>query len=400
MIDEKKLLNYKKAPINPFQQLSVGDPTTRFCNTIRNSSISLEIRDDHELLRDGRENPDPVLREHALFQLIARKGRDVLSVVREVLNEDTDSQLRINVMWLLEDIVDDRCRDIVLPLMNDTDSRVREWARVFCWEMGWTPNDFRQAKEARHYEGRTFDETIFLHIKCDLFIRLVETNDLWGHVLMSPQMLARVYGQALACPIMKTREKEIVISKTLKGLHEDGTDHYEAFLFKGFTDRTQPYHGNFYFETHTDRPFFKSGKADDLSEGVIEHVNVPFAREGQWFLNPNIKIDGKNAIEYVRGLFQGWAYVSPNRIKENAGDFMFPGNSVLSTLHHPEVGEITNTYLFGGFKGKVLDWDGDGVLDLNYLPSYATAKGEIDSDLDGKPDVEGMHVCSRPFTNR
>src|ERR1044072_114995 len=101
---------------------------------------------------------------------------------------------------------------------------------------------------------------------------------------------------------MKTREKEIVISKTLKGLHEDGTDHYEAFLFKGFTERTTPYSGNFYFETHTNRPFFVSGKADDTSQGVVENVNVPFAREGQWFLNPNVTVDGKNAIDDVGGL--------------------------------------------------------------------------------------------------
>ena len=88
-----------------------------------------------------------------------------------------------------------------------------------------------------------------------------------------------------------------------------------------------------------------------------------------------------------------------NKIVGDSGDFMFPGNSVLSTLHHPEVGPLTNTFLFGGFKGKVVDWDNDGVLDLNYLPSYATAKGEIDSDLDGKPDIPGMMVCPRPFQN-
>jgi hypothetical protein len=134
-----------------------------------------------------------------------------------------------------------------------------------------------------------------------------------------------------------------------------------------------------------------------MSAGVVENVNVPFAREGQWFLNPNIQIDGKNAIEYVRGLFQGWAYVNLDRIVGDGGDFMFPGNSVLSTLHHPEVGQITNTFLFGGFKGKVVDWDNDGVLDLNYLPSHATAKGEIDSNLDGQPDIPGMMVCPRPF---
>lgn len=397
MLDERLALLAKNAHVNPFQQLKKGDPTIRFCNSIRGAAISLETRTDDQLQNDARNNSDPVLREHAIYQIIARQGIKALPLIEAVLNEDTDSQVRINTLWALEGLDDERCATIALPLVNDADARVQEWARVFCWEMGWSPEDFRRAKEARYYEGRTFDETIFLHIKCDLFIRLAESNDLWGHVIMSPQMLARVYGQALACPIMKTREKEIVISKTLKGLHADGSNHYEAFLFKGFTERSQPNSGNFYFETQTTRPFYVSGKADDTSEGVINDVVVPFAREGQWFLNPNIQIDGKNAIEYVRGLFQGWAYVNLNRIVGDSGDFMFPGNSVLSTLHHPEVGQLTNTFLFGGFKGKVVDWDNDGVLDLNYLPSYATAKGEIDSDLDGKPDIPGMMVCPRPF---
>jgi hypothetical protein len=35
------------------------------------------------------------------------------------------------------------------------------------------------------------------------------------------------------------------------------------------------------------------------------------------------------------------------------------------------------------------------VLDLNYLPAHATRKGEVDSDLDGEPDVPGGTVCPR-----
>ena len=98
-------------------------------------------------------------------------------------------------------------------------------------------------------------------------------------------MLARVYGQALACPITETREHSLVIAKTLKGLHDDGSEHYESFLFRGFTDRTTPYSGKFYFEASAPRPFYKSGRADDGSEGVVENVPIPFAREGEWFLN-------------------------------------------------------------------------------------------------------------------
>jgi hypothetical protein len=255
--------------------------------------------------------------------------------------------------------------------------------------MGWTDEDFRYARPFRHVEGRTFDQTIFLHITCNMYIKLGPTHDLWGHLLLSPQMLRRVFGQALACNNMATRDDEVVVAKTLAGLNRDGSEHYEAFLFRGFTELTNPLQGNFYFETQTKRPIFLSGKANDAAQGIVPDVTVPFAREGQWLLNPK-------AIEYVRGLFRGWSYVNLERIENGGGEFYFPGNSVLSTLHHPVVGPKTNGFISGRFKGKVVDWDGDGVLDLNYLPAHATIAGEVDSDLDGVADEPGRHVRDYP----
>ncbi len=373
-----------------------GDPTTRFSEAIQHAALSLEGRTDDELKADGLNLPDPVLREYALYQLLARRREAALPVIEQALLNDSDTDLRVNLLWALEWLHSPQCREIGLALINDPDHRVQEWARVFAWEMGWTDKDFRRAREFAYYQGRTFDQTIFLHITCNLYIRLGQGTDMWGHVLLSPQMLARIYGQAKACPIVETRDREIVISKTLQGLHEDGSEHYEAFLFRGFTEQSTSTQGNFYFETQSERPFFLSGKANDASEGVVERVTVPFAREGQWFLNENIEIKGKKAIEYVRGLFQGWAFVNLERIERNGGQFLFPGNSVLSTLHHPVVGEKTNTFLNGRFKGKVVDWNGDGIIDLNYLPGNATAKGEVDSNNDGIPDVPGMTVSWQP----
>ena len=373
------------------------DPIRRFSESMQGAVISLEMRSADELALDAKVNPDAALREHAFFQLVDKLGPEALPHIETALFNDPDPQVRINLLWLLESLDHERAPEIARLLINDPSPRVREWARVFCWEKGWVADDFRQAKEAQYHEGRTFDETIFLHIKCDLYVRMAADNTIWGHIYLSPQMLARVYGQAYACPISATREAEIVIAKTLSGLHEDGSDHYESFLFRGFTERTALNTGSFYFETHSPRPFYMSGKADDTSEGVIDNVIIPFAREGQWFLNDNIQVQGKSAIEYVRGLFQGWAYVNHERIQESGGDFLFPGNSVLSTLHHPEVGAKTNTFITGSFKGKVVDWNNDGVLDLNYLQSPATAKGEVDSNFDGIPDVPGLTVCPRPL---
>jgi hypothetical protein len=374
------------------ENLLYGDPTTRFEDMIARVSVNLEKRTDSELIHDGRNLQDPALREHALYQYLARNGAEALPVIREAIFEDTDTDLRINLLWALEWLHSDECKPIGLALLNAADHRVQEWARVFAWEMGWTDQDFRRAREFKHHEGRTFDQTIYLHITCNIYIKLGPSPDMWGHLLMSPQMLKRVFGQALACNNMATRDDEVVVAKTLSGLNADGSRHFESFLFRGFTELTNPLQGNFYFETQTNRPIFLSGKANDPSEGVVENVTVPFARQGQWFLNDDIRVKGRKAIEYVRGLFQGWSYVNLERIENSGGEFFFPGNSILSTLHHPVVGPKTNGFVNGRFKGKVVDWDGDDIIDLNYLAAHATTKGEVDSNLDGIPDEPGRHV--------
>lgn len=374
------------------RQRSLGDPTIRFEDMIGRSSISMEERSDEELIAAARGHDDPARREHALYQYLERNGGLALPEIRRSLLEDPDTDLRVNLLWALEWLPDDECARLCRSFLDDADHRVREWARVFAWEKGWVRDDFRTKRPFRHHTGRSFDETIYLHIVCRMYIRLTESNDKWGMLLISPQMLKRVFGQALACNNMETRDREVVVAKSLAGLNQDGSDHYESFLFRGFTELTDPLQGNFYFETQTKRPIFLSGKANDTSKGVVEDVTVPFAREGQWFLNEDIEVKGRKAIEYVRGLFRGWSYVNLARIEASGGDFFFPGNSILSTLHHPEIGPKTNGFITGRFKGKVVDWDGDGVIDLNYLPAHATPRGEVDSDLDGIPDAPGRHV--------
>lgn len=374
------------------ENLLYTDPTTRFEDMIARVSVNLERRSDEQLIHEGRTHEDAGLREHALYQYLARNGADALPVITEALFSDPDADLRINLLWALEWLGREECREICTSLLNDKVHRVREWARVFAWEMGWAKEDFRKPRPFKHVEGRTFDQTIYLHITCNIYIKLGPSNDMWGHLLISPQMLKRVFGQALACNNLSTRDDEVVVAKTLTGLNSDGSKHHEAFLFRGFTELTNPTQGNFYFETQTDRPIFLSGKANDASQGVVEHVTVPFARQGQWFLNENIKVNDRMAIEYVRGLFQGWSYVNLERIENSGGDFFFPGNSILSTLHHPVVGPKTNGFVNGRFKGKVVDWDGDDIIDLNYLPAHATVKGEVDSNCDGIPDEPGRHV--------
>jgi hypothetical protein len=71
-----------------------------------------------------------------------------------------------------------------------------------------------------------------------------------------------------------------------------------------------------------------------------------------------------------------------------------PGNAVLSTLHDEVAGPLTNTFIAGTFKGKLNDWDGDGLIDLNSRDVYSTTEGELDTNMDGVADHPGVSCCT------
>src|SRR5205085_4690119 len=121
---------------------------------------------------------------------------------------------------------------------KDADTEIAEWAKLFASELQVGDPAF-DSRSCRYTPGRTFDETIFLLIHCDLYIRLADNNQQWGKLSLAPQGLARVYGQAHACPNVETRERQLIIAKAIAGLHPDGSPHIENFLFRGFTERTR-----------------------------------------------------------------------------------------------------------------------------------------------------------------
>jgi hypothetical protein len=277
---------------------------------------------------------------------------------------------------------------------RDPDPEVAEWSTLFRSELQTGDPTFDN-RDCRLTPGRTFDEAIYLLIHCDLYIRLDASNRTWGKLSLSPQGLARVYGEAHACPNVATRERQLVIAKTIAGLHGDGTPHMDNYLFRGFTERTREDRGNFYFESHVPRPFFLSGHADDVSMGVKDS-HIGFMREGCWHLENRFQVKGNSAIRYVRGRFQGWGYCNLERmIGRPLDQILLPGNAILSTLHDPVAGPLTNTFIHGTFKGKLNDWDGDGYIDLNSRNVYSTAEGELDTNMDGIPDEPGVACCTR-----
>jgi hypothetical protein len=395
--EQREALNfaYRTTLSNVDPRFVAGDPAawaSDFGYALDRVAVRLDNRTNEQLRKAALEHPDPAMREQALFEYADRDHADAIELLSQAIRQDSDRQVRWDALWAIEKLGGAEAIIALQQFLADPDPEIAEWSKLFISELQ-TGDPAFDDREGKYTPGRTFDETIFLLIHCDLYVRLDDSNQHWGKISLAPQGLARIYGQAHACPNVATRERQLVIAKTISGLHADGSPHVDNYLFRGFTDRSRRDRGSFFFESLVPRPFFKSGQADDPSEGVRE-ADIGFARYGTWHLEPKFEVHEEPAIRYVRGRFQGWGHVNLNRIAGRPLDeILVPGNGVLSTLHDPEVGPMTNAFILGTFKGKLNDWDGDGVIDLNSRDVYSTAEGEIDTDQDGIPDQAGRTCC-------
>lgn len=386
---------YRATLSNVDPRFVVGDPAawaSDFGYALDRIAVRLDNRSDAELRTQALGHPDPAQREQALFEYADRDRADGIELLAAAVGQDPDRAVRWDALWALEKLGGPRALAVLHRFGKDDDPEIAEWARLFISELS-TGDPAFDGRPGTFTPGRTFDETIHLLIHCDLYVRLDDSNQHWGKISLAPQGLARIYGQAHACPNVATRERQLVIAKTIDGLHADGSPHCDNYMFRGFTDRSRRDRGNFFFESLVPRPFFKSGHADDPSEGVRQ-ANIGFARHGTWYLDPRFRVRDEAAIRYVRGRFQGWGYVNLARVAgKPLEEILLPGNGVLSTLHDDEIGPMTNAFILGTFKGKLSDWDGDGRIDLNSRDVYSTVDGEIDSDQDGIADRPELTCC-------
>jgi hypothetical protein len=370
----------------------LGDPAawlSDFGHAVDRIAVRLDSRSSEELRRDALNHPDPAMREQALYEYVDRNEEDAIELLWQAVEHDTDRQVRWDALWAIEKLGGYDAIQAFREFQRDRDPEIAEWATLFLGELQTGDPTFDD-RQSRYTPGRTFDETIFLLIHCDLYVRLEESNHLWGKLSLAPQGLARIYGQAHACPNVATRERQLVIAKTISDLHPNGQLHVDNYLFRGFTERTRPDRGNFFFESNVRRPFYMSGRTDDESQGVRETF-IGFVRQGCWYLDNRFKVHGADAIRYVRGRFQGWGYTNLEQMMgKSLDEIIVPGNGILSTLHDPVAGPMTNVFISGTFKGKLNDWDEDGYIDLNSRNVYSTTEGDVDSDMDGIPDQPGV----------
>lgn len=373
-----------------------GDPAllnSEFGDYLERAAVRLDVRTDDQVRHEALNHPDPMIREQSLYQALDRRLPDAVELIDEAVSSDTDRQVRWNALWALEKLGGTAAARVLDRHVDDHDADVGEWARIFRSELRSGLAEF-DSRSFTYDADRTFDETLLLNIHCDVYVMLDETGRNWGKISLSPQGLARSYGQAHACPNVDTRNQKLIISKTLSGLHEDGSPHTENFVFRGLTNHANTGRGSFYFESRGLRPVFLSGRADDDSLGHRNEM-VAAKRTGEWTLDPAMQIKGSPAIRYVRGRVHTWGYINFETMQGSSlEEVLFPGNSILGTLDTP-TGPLANAFIVGTFKGKLCDWNGDGRIDANSLDIFSTRDGDVDSNQDGVADHEGVQFCPR-----
>ncbi|MEE3922648.1 hypothetical protein V2I01_42690 [Micromonospora sp. BRA006-A] len=259
-----------------------------------------------------------------------------------------------------------RCQAIstLQKFLGDADPEIAEWSKLFISELQSGDPSF-DGRDALYTPGRTFDETIYLLIHCEPVRASRRVEHALGQDLAGPAVPRADLRPGPRLPQRADPRAPAGDRQDDLGLHADGSPHCDNYLFRGFTDRTRRDRGNFFFESLVPRTFFKSGRADDPSEGVRK-ANIGFARYGTWHLEPKFQIREEAAIRYVRGRFQGWGCCEPGPHRgplDRAGPH--PGQRRAVHAARPGGRPDDQRLHPRHVQGKLNDWDGDGRIDMN-----------------------------------
>ncbi len=351
-------------------------------------------RSDAELIRAAENLDSAMERERAMWEYVHRAGTNAVNQLARWISTEADASVRWNLLWLTVKTAGEAALPILHNALNDQHSEVRDWARLFLEELTSEPQGMEYS--AAIYDAKaTFDQTLPLQIAgyADVFV----PNVGWVQARLSPLWFNYIEGRVLACTNTATFMSDLVIEKELAGYHADGSSHYEPFLFRGASHAISESITQHLYESNTLRPFYRSGKVKD---GVPYMTPVTLNRVAYTERITNIDIretNGSNSargarlqdvgvVRSVRGQFSGWAYTDLSRFM--ATGVIEPGTVQLVSTTDPEVGHLANTVLYGTFRGKLGDLDGDTVLEINTIPCHGTIKGEFDFNCDGVADSD------------
>jgi hypothetical protein len=85
----------------------------------------------------------------------------------------------------------------------------------------------------------------------------------------------------------------------------------------------------------------------------------------------------------------GFAYTNVDRVLAN-NMTIGAGEVQLVDPLNAAAGSMANVLLFGTFKGKLSDLQGNGCVDVNTERCHGTLSGQLDTDLDGCEDSDAF----------
>lgn len=360
---------------------------------------NFDKRSDGELLETVSQSPSSLERERAMWEYAHRNKGEAMSALVSHLRAEPDAAVRWNLLWLAVKHGGPEAVSILTEARSDDNAEVRDWASLFLQEL--TGEEFPLIYTALEYENdRTFDQTLPLQIAGFADVNVPGIG--WVQARLSPKWFESIQGRVMACTNTDTYMTDLVIEKELAGYHDDGSNHYEVFMFRGASYEVSETVTQHVYESNTVRPFYKSGR---VKEGTPVMTPVALSRAaGTERLRPkHMKgmaweaSDGQDSprgqrlrdvgvFRSVRGRFWGWAHTDISRYLET-GEIQ-AGTVQLASTADPEVGPMANTVLYGTFRGKLGDLNGDGKLNVNLIPCHGTVNAELDLDLDGIADAD------------
>ncbi|HXC68200.1 MAG TPA: HEAT repeat domain-containing protein, partial [Nitrospiraceae bacterium] len=346
-----------------------------------------DTRTDRELALVMGESSSALERERATWELADRNGPAALPSLLSILRRDPDPSIRWSVLWAIQKFGGRGASDALRSGLGDPDEEVRDWARLLLREISGHEQHTNENRPAHFDDTNPFDQTLPLLISG--YARIQVPGVGWVQATLAPKWFESIMGRVMACTRHTTFENELVIEKRIENYHPDLSHHYEIFAFRGASQRLANSVHYHQYEAKTAHRFFLSGKVEDPSSGVISDVQASIARLAITVRTVLPERPADEFVQSVRGRYMGPAYVNLDRIAA-AGMHVGPGEVQLSDYHHPVAGPLTNTILFGSFKGKLSDLNGDGMLDVNTERCHGTTTGRLDQDLDGLEDADNF----------
>lgn len=389
---------------DPANNISFTGPTSEY------ESVSFDKRTNEQLLKDAISLSTSLERERAMWEFVLRNNKDALEKIKLFFQSEEDRKVRWNLLWLAVKAAGKESIPFIESALQSKESEVRDWARVYLEELTGKQMGL-EYQSAVYRDDRTFDQTMPLQIAGYADVNVPGMG--WIQAKLSPRWFDFILGRVLACTNTNTFMTNLVIEKELKNYNPNNTHHYEPFIFRGMSYPIDKYLTKHIYESNTTRPFYPSGKVKhgekphllDVSLNRIAVTKKIYSHEEGIKLTSyegviserGDRLSRDGFVRSVRGKFSGWAYTDLNRFFQTGT--IEPGTVQLTNTTDPVNGHLTNTVVYGTFRGKAGDYNGDGKMDINEVPCHATVEGLLDLNLDGESDrdpfVPSMEVDYR-----